>query len=290
VVGTEPGGGDHLVGLHGQPVGDGEVIAKELVADQPDSLAGRLHAADAEAGDQFDAAGVDQGGQVGGELAAGRELVGLGAALADQRPRDGRAHRPHDLGARDLLLQLGQGEQAGRGGMPGPDHHRPLSGIAVAVAAADVGQPVDDPGAGVGLAEGGQPRGAQRVGLGPGPGGVDHRPRLQITKPPIPVADPDQEGELVAAGAADLVQVLAGDRDHGGVQPDAAGQGGEGGQRLQVALQQVGPGEQGVRVGAGPAGLLEQAHADWVQGQAPGGEQPHVPPLGDVGPDSGACF
>ena len=119
------------------------------------------------------------------------------------------------------------------------------------------------------------------------PGGVDHRPRLQVSQPPIPVADPDQEGELVAAGAADLVQVLAGDRDHRGVQPDAAGQGGQGGQRCQVALEQVGAGGQGVGVGAGPAGLLEQAHADRVQGQAPGGEQPHVPPLSNVGPDLG---
>jgi hypothetical protein len=46
----------------------------------------------------------------------------------------------------------------------------------------------------------------------------------------------------------------------------------------------------GVGVGAGPAGLVEQACADRVQGQAPRGEQPHVPPLGDVGADLGTCL
>jgi len=103
----------------------------------------------------------------------------------------------------------------------------------------------------------------------------------------VRVADPDQEGELVAAGAADLVDVAAGDRDHPGVHPDAAGQGGQGGQRRQVVLEQVGAGGQGVGVRAGPAGLLEQPHADRVQGQAPGGEQPHMPPLRNVRPDLG---
>jgi hypothetical protein len=152
----------------------------------------------------------------------------------------------------------------------------------------DVGQPVDDPSSGAGLAEGGQSGGAQGVGLGPGAGGVQHCPRLQITELPVVVADPDLERELVAARATDLVQVLSGDRDRRGVQPDAAGQGGQRGQRRQVGLQQVGAGGQGVGVGAGPAGPVEQAHADRVQGQAPGGEQPHVPPLGDVGPDLAA--
>jgi hypothetical protein len=174
--------------------------------------------------------------------------------------------------------------------MPGSHHHRPPAGVPAAVTAGDVGQPIGDLGGGVGLAEGGQPRGAQRVGLGPGARSVDHRSRLEVAEVSVAAADPDQEGELVAAGAADLVQLVAGDRGHGGVELDAAGQGGEGGQRLQVALQQVGAGGQGLGVGAGPPGLVEQAHADWVQGQAPGGEQPHVPPLGDVGPDLGACF
>jgi hypothetical protein len=100
----------------------------------------------------------------------------------------------------------------------------------------------------------------------------------------VRVADPDLEGELVAAGAADLVQILAGDGDHPGVEVDAAGQCGEGGQGLQVVLEQVGAGGEGVGVGTGPAGPLEQAHADWVQDQAPGREQPHVSPLGDAGP------
>ena len=285
VVGPEPGGRDHRIGLHDQVLGLDDLVALDVVAGQPDPVTGQRDGADAKAADQLDAAVLDQGGQVGGEPAPGREFVGLGAALADQWPGGGRADRPHDLGARRLLLELGQGEQAGRSRMAGPDHHRPPSGIAVTVAAEDVGQPVGDPGAGVGLAQGGEPGGAQGVGLGPGPRGVDHRPRLQVTELVLVVADPDLEWELVAARAADLVQVLSGDRDHLGVQVDAAGEGGDGGQRLQVVLEQVGAGGQGVRVRAGPAGLLEQAHADRVQGQAPGGEQPHVPPLGDVGPD-----
>jgi hypothetical protein len=127
--------------------------------------------------------------------------------------------------------------------MAGPDHHRSPAGVAVTVAAADIWQPVGDPGPGIGLAEGGESGGAKGVGLGPGPGGVDHRPRLQVTELSVVVADADEEGASVAAGAAGLVQVVAGDRDHGGVQADAAGQGREGGQRCQVVLEQVGAGE-----------------------------------------------
>jgi hypothetical protein len=112
---------------------------------------------------------------------------------------------------------------------PGPHHRRAPAGVPATVAAQDVRQPIGDLGAGVGLAEGGRPRGAQRVGLGPGAGGVDHRPRLQVSQPPVAVADPDQKGELAAAGAADLVQVVAGDRHHRGPQANAAGQGGQGG-------------------------------------------------------------
>ena len=75
-----------------------DVVALEVIAGQPDPVAGRLDGVDSEAADELDAAGLDQGGQVGGEPAPGGELVGLGAALADQRPRGGRADRPHDLG------------------------------------------------------------------------------------------------------------------------------------------------------------------------------------------------
>jgi hypothetical protein len=192
MVRAEPGGGDHPVGLHLQAAGVGEVVAVELVADQPDAVTGQRDGVDAEAGDQLDAAGLDQGGQVGGEPAAGGELVGFGAALADQRPRRGRADRPHDLGRRCRLLELGQREQAGGGRVAGADHHHPPAGVAAAVGAEDVGQPVGDPVAGVGLAEGGQPGGSQRVWPGPGPGGVDHRPGPEVAQPPVAVADADQ--------------------------------------------------------------------------------------------------
>jgi hypothetical protein len=80
---------------------------------------------------------------------------------------------------------------------------------------------------------------------------------------------------------------VAGDRYHPGAQPDAAGKSRHGGQRLQVALEQICPGGQGIGVGAGPAGLFEQAHTDRVQGQAPGGEQPNVPPLSNARADLG---
>jgi hypothetical protein len=83
---------------------------------------------------------------------------------------------------------------------------------------------------------------------------------------------------------------VAGDGNHGGVQTDAAGQGRHGGQRCQVVLEQVGPGGQGVGVGTGPAGSVEQARADRIEGQAPGGEQPHVPPLSNIRPDLGTCL
>jgi hypothetical protein len=71
------------------------------------------------------------------------------------------------------------------------------------------------------------------------------------------------------------------------VQPNAAGQGRQGSQRLQVVLEQVVPGGEGIGVGTDPAEPLEQAHADRVQGQAPWREQPHVPPLRDVRADLG---
>jgi hypothetical protein len=106
----------------------------------------------------------------------------------------------------------------------------------------------------------------------------------------VRVADANEEGELVAAGAADLVEVVAGNGDHRGVEPDAACEGGQGGQRLQVVLQQVGAGGERVGVGTDPAGLVEQAHADRIQRQAPGREKRHVPPLGDVGADLRAGF
>jgi hypothetical protein len=62
VAGAEPGGGDHLVGLDSQAGGVGEVLAVQLVAEQPDAVAGRLDRVDPEAGAQLDAAAVDQGG------------------------------------------------------------------------------------------------------------------------------------------------------------------------------------------------------------------------------------
>jgi hypothetical protein len=99
-----------------------------------------------------------------------------------------------------LLLEFDQGEQAGRGRVAGPDHHRAPAGIAVA--AIDVGQAVGDPRSGVGLAEGWEPRGAERVGLGPGSGGVDHRPCLEIAELAVGVADADQEGHTPNGTAA----------------------------------------------------------------------------------------
>jgi hypothetical protein len=85
VVRSEPGGGDHLVGLHGQAVGVSQILPVPLVADQPDPLVGRLHRADAEAGDQLDAAGVDLAALV--DAGRGWGVRRPGAALADQRPR-----------------------------------------------------------------------------------------------------------------------------------------------------------------------------------------------------------
>jgi hypothetical protein len=134
------------------------------------------------------------------------------------------------------------------------------------------------------LAEGGQAVGAERVGLGPGPGGVDHRSDGQVLLA-VGSVDAQHEGELVPAWAADLVEALAGDADHPVVELDPAGDRGKGGQRKQVAVEQVAAGGQLVRVRRRPAGGGQQPHSGRVKGQAPRAEQAHVPPVGEVGTD-----
>jgi hypothetical protein len=86
MVGPEPGRHHHLIGLHDQPLGL-NVVALEVAAGQPDPVTDRLGRVDPEAADELDPAGLDQGGQIGGQSAPGRELVSFGTALADQRPR-----------------------------------------------------------------------------------------------------------------------------------------------------------------------------------------------------------
>jgi hypothetical protein len=120
VVGSEPGRRDHLISLHNQVLGLDAVATLDVIAGQPDPITGQRHGPDAEAGDQLDAAVLDQVGQVGGESPPGGELVVGGVALADQGPGGGRADRPHDLGVRRLPLELGQGEQAGGAEWPAP--------------------------------------------------------------------------------------------------------------------------------------------------------------------------
>jgi hypothetical protein len=66
--------------------------------------------------------------------------------------------------------------------MAGPDHHRPAARVAVPVAAGDVGQPVGDPGAGVGLPEG---RAARRH-----PGGWAGSRSRRRRSPPAPAGQP----------------------------------------------------------------------------------------------------
>jgi hypothetical protein len=89
------------------------------------------------------------------------------------------------------------------------------------------------------LAEGWQAVGAQRVGVGPGPRGVDDRAGLDVVLRAVAGADAHNEGELVVAGATELVDVLAGDPDHLVAQPQAGGERWRGGQGIQVAAQQL---------------------------------------------------
>ena len=108
---------------------------------------------------------------------------------------------------------------------------------------------------------------------------------MQILQPSMFDPHSDQKGKLPATGATDLVKVPASDRDHPGVQPNPTGQIRQRRQWPQIGVQQVPARGQGFQIGTGPARLIKQAHTDRIHGQAPGREEPDMPPLSDVIPD-----
>ena len=84
MVRPESGRGDHLISLDLNGAGASQIMVVHLVADEPNPVTCWLDRVDPEAAGQLDLAGVHQRGQVGGQPAAGGQLVGGGAALANE--------------------------------------------------------------------------------------------------------------------------------------------------------------------------------------------------------------
>ena len=99
---------------------------------------GRCEGRDAEAGVQFDGAGLDEAAEPGAELAAGGEPVGVAAAV-DLVGR-GAADGPDDPGPGHLGCELGEVEQGVGGRVARADHDGGAAGERVTVATEDVGQ------------------------------------------------------------------------------------------------------------------------------------------------------
>ena len=240
-------------------------------------VAVRLERLDRERRHELDGARLDEGAQLGAEPAAGGQLVGrtaavdaVGAAAADG---------PHDRRAGRLRGEPAECEQGAGGGVPRADDERAPAGEAVAVAAEDVGQGSVDEGRGLLLAEGRQPAGAERVAVLPGAGGVEDRPGPQLGRPPVGVADAQQERPAVAAHGARLVHALARDGRDPGAEPDGVAE--HCGERLEVVLGQLVAGGRHRCRGARPAGRCEQALGGRVGDPRPRGEGAHVAPRTD---------
>ncbi|MDP9816757.1 hypothetical protein J3R04_002727 [Spirilliplanes yamanashiensis] len=149
------------------------------------------------------------------------------------------------------------------------------AGVRVAGGAEDVGQGVLDEAGGVRLAVGGQPVGAERAGRAPGAGRVDDGGGEQLGA----VGQADDERQVGAAGGAHPVGPGAAHGHHAGSQAQVRRDGGQLRQRLEVLLDQLGAGGQGLVVGGGPAGGVEQPPGGGVDVVAPRAEEGHVTPL-----------
>jgi ArsR family transcriptional regulator len=147
-----------------------------------------------------------------------------------------------------------------------------------------VGEAVGDAVSRLVLAGRGDPRRAERAGVPERSAGVDHGPCEQPLGPAFGPHD-QLERRLGAADVLHLVRRPAGDRDDAMAGADAPGELGDGGQRQQVALTQLGAGRVRLGVRGVPAGPLEQPLGDRVDAEAPGGEEADVTPARHAGGD-----
>ena len=100
---------------------------------------------------------------------------------------------------------------------------------------------------------------------------------------PVGGLDPDEEGGLLAACGAGLVDAGAGDGADPRPVADRLGELGKLRERFEVMLAQFVTGRENVGVGCGPAGSFEETLCGGVEVVLPRREEPRVPPLGDRG-------
>ena len=117
------------------------------------------------------------------------------------------------------------------------------------------------------------------------PGGVDHGVG-EVAALHAVLVDDQLERRVVAAGVLELVDPGARDADHARAEMQRAGDLRRRGQRLQVALDDLGAG----RIARRPSGAVQpwrssSSTADRVEVELPRREHAHVPPLADAGAD-----
>ena len=163
-------------------------------------------------------------------------------------------------------------------------HHRdPAPGVAGAVGAEDVRDPVEDAVGHRPLAGGGQAACAERVGGGVGAGRVDYRPGEHLRLGAARRPHPQHERRPVAALRRALVGAAPGHGHHPGTVADTRAQRRQGRQGLQVPLDQLPPRGQPVRGRRRPTRLGQEGRRGGVDEAAPGGEEADVSPRPDGG-------
>jgi hypothetical protein len=164
------------------------------------------------------------------------------------------------------------------------DHRDPLACVTLAIGAQDVGDAVRDAAGVRAFARGREAAGAERVGARPRTGGVDHGAR-EVAMFRAAVVDDELERRVVAAAVLELVDPGTRDARDPGAEVQGRCDLRRRGQRLQVALDDLGAGRVAVAGRRGPAVALKQRGGGRVEVELPRREHAHVTPRANARAD-----
>lgn len=247
--------------------------------DQPNPAVMGLEAGDLEGVDLRDSPGCHEGVYAVAELRTIGELVVRGGRHAE---RGAIADQPEHLRPRLGLRQLGESDQRVRGRVPRADDDDSLTGERRAFGAEDVRKGVLDEAGDIRGTDRIQTVRCERVGGGVGAGRVDHRAPDELLGGAVAGLNTEQQRRLLTTGGSSAIHALSGDRDHPGAEPDPRPDLRQGGQRLEVVVDELSPGRRAILIHRrSPARSVQQATRSGIDQMPPRREQPRVPPEAD---------
>jgi hypothetical protein len=274
VIGPKACGGDDLV----------EGSDHLVVAGDQDTLLGPGQPRDPESADQAQALVFDESLHALAECSSRRKRIVDAASKQGAQPVAGAANHPGDGRVWRGIRQIDEIEQGIEGGVAAADDEDTLAGIAVAMDTSDVGNAVEDAIAQAPLTDGGHAGRPQRVRGRGRAGGINDRLGENWLLTSVWALHDEEQRSLIPPLALHLVEAVAGHLDHAGIEPQPRAYLRQGGERGQIALDELASGRIDVAVGLEPFATVGQELARGpIDHVTPGGEEPDMPPGQDIG-------